>query len=70
MSTIYGNVFFLGVARNAGQAIVIASYSYNTETDLGAVKQALEQPQLKLIPGKHYNFTSGELAWHLISGQN
>lgn len=68
MSTSYGNVFFLGVARIAGQGIVVASHSYNTETDLGAVKQVLEQPNMTMAPGKHYSFTVGQLAWHLIAG--
>jgi hypothetical protein len=52
----------------AGQAIVIASFSYNTETELGAVKQVLEQPNMNMAPGKHYSFTVGQLGWHLISG--
>ena len=64
----YGNVYFLGVARIAGQAIVISSYSYNTETDLSAVKQVLEQPNMNMSPGKHYSFSVGQLAWHLIAG--
>lgn len=67
MSQSYGNVFFLGVARLSGQALVIASYSYNTETDLNAVKQVLEQPNVSMNAGKHYSFTVGQLAWHLIS---
>lgn len=68
MSTpAFGNVFFLGVARMAGQGIVVASYSYNTETDLSGVKQVLEQPNMSLAPGKHYSFSVGQLAWHLIS---
>jgi len=62
-----GNVLYLGVARIAGEAIVIASYSYNVETDIKAVKQVLEQPNINLSPGKHYSFTVGELAWHLIA---
>lgn len=64
----YGNVFFLAVARMAGQGIVVASYSYNTETDLGGVKQVLEQPNMNMSPGKHYSFSVGQLAWHLIAG--
>ncbi len=64
----YGNVFFLGVARMAGQGIVVASYSYNTETDLGGVKQVLDQPNMNMSPGKHYSFSVGQLAWHLIAG--
>lgn len=63
----FGNVFFLGCARLAGQALVVASYSYNTETDLGAVKQVLEQPNVSMSAGKHYSFTVGQMAWHLIS---
>jgi hypothetical protein len=58
-----------GCARLAGQALVVASYSYNTETDLGAVKQVLEQPNVSMSPGKHYSFTVGQMAWHLISGE-
>lgn len=70
MSTPYGNVFFLGVARIASQqGIIVASHSYNTETDLGAVKQVLEQPNMQMSPGKHYSFTVGKLAWHLIAGE-
>mmetsp|Transcript_11716 Transcript_11716/g.20631 ORF Transcript_11716/g.20631 Transcript_11716/m.20631 type:complete len:230 (-) Transcript_11716:224-913(-) len=63
----YSNVFFLCTARMAGQAIIVASYSYNTETELGAVKQVLEQPTINLSPGKHYSFNAGEVSWHLIS---
>jgi len=63
----YGNVFFLAVARMAGQGIVVASYSYNTETDLGGVKQVLEQPNMNMSPGKHYSFSVAQLAWHLIA---
>jgi len=66
----FGNVFFLGVARMAGQGIVIASYSYNTETDLGGVKQVLEQPNMNMQPGKHYSFAVSQLAWHLIADEN
>ena len=65
----YSNVFFLCTARMAGQAIIVASYSYNTETELGAVKQVLEQPTINLSPGKHYSFNAGEVSWHLISGE-
>jgi hypothetical protein len=70
MSTSYGNVFFLGVARIANQAIIVASHSYNTVTDLGAVKQVLEQPNMSMAPGKHYSFTVNKLAWHLIAGKS
>ena len=64
----HNNVHFVGVARVAGQGIVIASYSYNSETDLAGVKQVLEQPNMQLSPGKHYSFSVGNLAWHLIAG--
>jgi len=64
----FNNVHFLGVARVAGQALVVASYSYNSETDLAGVKQVLEQPNMQLSAGKHYNFSVGNLAWHLIAG--
>jgi len=63
----YNNVLFVCAARMAGQALIIASYSYNTDTDISAVKQALEQPNMNLSPGKHYSFNVGQLAWHLIS---
>ena len=49
--------------------IVVASYSYNTETDLGGVKQVLEQPNMNMTPGKHYSFAVAQLAWHLIAGK-
>lgn len=65
-----GNVFFLGVARMQGYGIVVASYSYNTETDLGGVKQVLEQPNMNMTPGKHYSFAVAQLAWHLIAGKS
>jgi hypothetical protein len=64
----YNNVLFLGVARLPGNAVILASFSYNAETDLGAVRQVLEQPNTRLQPGSHYTFNVGQLAWHLISG--
>jgi hypothetical protein len=70
MSTpFYENVFFVGVARIAQQGIVVASYSYNTDTDIGGVKQVLDQPNMNMQVGKHYSFSVGKLAWHLISGE-
>ena len=66
----YKNVYFMGVARMAGQSIILTSYSHHTETELGAVKQALEQPNMNLAPGKHYSFNVGPLTWHLISGNS
>ena len=69
MSTTCGNVLFLGVARIADQqGIVVASRSYNTKTE-PAVKPILEQPNMQMAPGKHYSFTVGQLAWHLIAGE-
>jgi hypothetical protein len=68
MASKFNNVLFLGVARLPGQAIILASYSYNAETDLGVVRQVLEQPNTRLQPGNHYAFTVEQLAWHLISG--
>jgi hypothetical protein len=64
----YGNVHFLAVARIQGQGIILASHSYNTETDLNGVRQVLEQPNMSMQPGKHYNFNVAQLAWHLIAG--
>jgi hypothetical protein len=64
----YGNVYFLGVARIAQVAYVVAAFSYHTETDINAIKQVLEQPNMNMMPGKHYSFTVGQIAWHLIAG--
>ena len=64
----YGNVLFLGVARLAGQAIIIASHVYHSIIDLDGVRKALEQPNMTLVPGKHYSFDSGQQTWHLTSG--
>ena len=66
--THFNNVFFLGVDRMAGQGLVIASYSYNTETDLSGVKQMLNQPNMNMQQGKHYTFPVAETEWHLIAG--
>jgi hypothetical protein len=63
------NVLFMGVARIAGQAVVICSHSFNSETDLGSVKQVLEQPNMNLVAGKHYSFNVSTFAWHLIAGK-
>ena len=64
------NLFFMGVARIAGQAVVMCSCSYkNTETDLGSVKQVLEQPNMNLVAGKHYGFNVSTFAWHMIAGK-
>jgi len=63
----FGNVHFVGVARISGQGIVVASHSYNTETDLNGVRQVLEQPNMNIAPGKHYSFDVSQVMWHLIS---
>lgn len=67
--TSYGNIFFTAVARIAGNGIIVCSHSYNTETDLDAVKQVLEQPNMQMFPGKHYSFSVGQLAWHIIADE-
>ena len=67
-SQVYNNIHFVGVAKVAGQAIVIASLSYNCEIDLKGVKQVLEQPNMLLSAGKHYTFSIGNSAWHFIAG--
>ena len=52
-----GNVQFLAVARlSFREGIIMASHSYNTETDLTAVKQVLEQPNMSLNPGTFITF--------------
>lgn len=67
--TSYGNIFFTAVCRLDGNhATVICSHSHNTETDLNGVKQVLEQPNMTMSPAKHYSFTVGQLAWHIIAG--
>jgi hypothetical protein len=58
---------YTGVARLAGQGILVASHSHNTETDRDAVRQVLEQPNMQMNPGKHYAFSVGQLGWHLIA---
>jgi hypothetical protein len=68
MSSGYNNVYFVGVARIATQAYVVAAFSYHSETDVNAIKQVLEQPNMQMSPGKHYTFTVGTVAWHLIAG--
>lgn len=69
MSTFYGNVYFLGVARVANKGgIVMAHISYNgSETDLNGVRQVLEQPNMNMVAGKYYSFLVAQLAWHLIA---
>lgn len=63
------NVFFVGIARVANQAhIIVASKSNHAETDLGAVKEVLDQPTNNFTPGKHFNFTAGKVAWHMEAG--
>lgn len=62
-------LYYLGVARIAnGKGYVIGNYSFNSETTIEGVRQVLEQPNFALQPGKHYSFTVGQFAWHLIQG--
>lgn len=64
------NIFFVGVARmEDDRGVIIGNFSYNTETDLSGVKKVLEQPNLQMVQGKHYNFTVGEVSWHLIQDE-
>lgn len=70
---LHDNVFFVGVARLAVQAMVIASLPYNLrDIDLGGVRQVLQQPNMNMSPGKHYSFNvdSSGMAWHLIAGKH
>lgn len=62
------NIFFVAVCRVAGHGIIVGSFSYNTDTDLNGVKQVLEEPNMKIVQGKHYSFVSGNSAWHIIQG--
>mmetsp|Transcript_35693 Transcript_35693/g.33835 ORF Transcript_35693/g.33835 Transcript_35693/m.33835 type:complete len:233 (+) Transcript_35693:95-793(+) len=64
--TSHGNIFFAAVARIAGHGVIVCSHSYNTETELDAVRQVLEQPNMQMAPGKHYAFSVGQLGWHII----
>jgi len=66
----YGNVHFMGVARmDRGEGCIMASYSHGADTNLEGVKAMLQQPNIKLQSGKHYNFSSGGLAWFLIADE-
>uniref|UniRef100_A0A7S0SW64 V-SNARE coiled-coil homology domain-containing protein n=1 Tax=Chromulina nebulosa TaxID=96789 RepID=A0A7S0SW64_9STRA len=65
--TYFGNVYFLGIARLADKAYVIASLAYNSETDIDGIKKVLEQPNMNMSPGKHYSFTVGQVLWNLIA---
>lgn len=68
MSQFHGNIHFVAVARlSFGNGIIMTSHSYNTETDLNAVKQVLEQPNMSLNPGKHYSFSVNNTQWHIIA---
>jgi hypothetical protein len=44
-----------------GHGVIVCSHSYNTETELHAVRQVLEQPNMQMAPGKHYAFSVGQL---------
>ena len=68
--TSYGNIFFMAVGRIAGgNSIIVVSHSHNTETDLAAVKQVLEQPNMTMSPGKHYRYgpSQATISKYLIS---
>ncbi len=66
---VFNNVHYLGVAKSGIKPIILASYSYNSETNLDGVRKVLEQPNLAtLVPGKHYSFAVGAVVWHLIAG--
>jgi hypothetical protein len=57
MSKSQGNVQFLAVSRlSFGQALILASFSFNAETDLEAVKQVVQQPNMSLAPGILFYF--------------
>ena len=61
------NIYYMAVARSAGEGIVVAEYSNDCEVDVDAVGNVLEDPSMKISPGKHYSFTVGDQqAWHLI----
>jgi hypothetical protein len=62
------NVFFLGVGRMEKRCIMMASHCYQADTDLAGVKLVFEQPNLTIIPGKHYSFTAAQFSWHFTSG--
>eukprot|EP01032_Pedospumella_encystans_P011880 gene11880-13780_t len=57
----------MGVARMSPHAVIVASNSYHADTDLGAVKQVLDQPTNNFVPGQHFNFNAGEVTWHLVA---
>jgi len=51
-----GNVQFLAVSRlSFGAAIIMASFSYNAETDLDGVKTVIQQPNMSLAPGNYFD---------------
>lgn len=71
MTPSYDNVFFIGVGRLSGQqGFIVVSHSYKSQTDLGAIKEALVHPDMQMVRGKHYSFTVKTLAWHLTAGGN
>ena len=48
-------IFFLWQLAELLKVIQLG-YSHNTKTDLAAVKQVLEQPDMTMSPGKHYRY--------------
>lgn len=63
------NLFFLGISKIEGGAIILASLSYHSDTDLNTIKEVLNQPNI-LVPNKLYNLEAGQLSWHLLSGKS
>lgn len=70
MAEAHGNVHFMAVCRLEGSTgVIIAQHSYNTETDLNAVRQVLQQPNLHMRARTHYQFGVASMAWHLMADE-
>ena len=61
------NVSFGAVARGSDR-LLLAFASHGASVDLGGVREVLGQMQ-RMEAGKHYNFASGSLTWHLMSDE-
>lgn len=61
------NVSFGAVARGSDR-LILAFASHGASVDLGGVREVLGQMQ-RMEAGKHYNFASGSLTWHLMSDE-
>lgn len=69
--TYYNNIYFLAIARKQGpSAVTVASYAYNSQTDVSIVNKVLEQPNMNIQAGKHYTFGVDRLGGHVISDDN